>query len=110
MKKLLSFVLSLVMVISLLPLSASSDDSYFTIKDFYPVVDADKEVTLRVVVYQSADMRTHNRTHNGVVFNVIWWMIDADFGAVLLPVGTGWDVVGGVSSASNPLCSTPGNP
>ena len=56
MKKLLSFVLSLVMVISLLPLSASADDSYFTIKDFYPVVDADKEVTLRVVVYQSADM------------------------------------------------------
>ena len=33
-------------------------------------------------------------------------MIDANFGVVLLPVGTVWDVVGGVSSASNPLCST----
>jgi putative aldouronate transport system substrate-binding protein len=55
MKKLLSFVLSLVMVVSALPLTVSAGSDYFTIKDFNPVVDANKEVTLRVVVYQSAD-------------------------------------------------------
>ena len=51
-------------------------------------------------------MRTHNRTHNGVVFGVICWDVYVVFGYYMLPDDADSDTLGDPSSASNPLCST----